>query len=150
MIEACLNSRPLAPLTDDISDFRVLTPAHFLIGRSMMSLPDSNAMNFNPGFSTRWRMLIKMRDDFWNLWHRTYLQSLQPRNKWLRSSQNVSVGAMVLIMQETVSPAQWPIARVTAVHPGPDGLVRTVTLKTETGEFTRPIVKLVLLPIDSN
>ncbi|XP_070134407.1 uncharacterized protein [Drosophila bipectinata] len=38
-IEACLNSRPLCPLTADINDLQVLTPAHFLIGDSMQSLP---------------------------------------------------------------------------------------------------------------
>ena len=129
MIEACLNSRPLSPLTADISDFGVLTPAQFLIGRSMMSLPDSSSTHFNPGFSTRWRMLVRMRDDFWELWRRTYLQSLQPRPKWLKPSPNLSVGDMVLIKQENVPPAQWPIAKVTELHPGPDGLVRTVSLK---------------------
>ncbi|XP_070139213.1 uncharacterized protein [Drosophila bipectinata] len=38
-IEACLSSRPLCPLTADINDLQVLTPAHFLIGDSMQSLP---------------------------------------------------------------------------------------------------------------
>ena len=36
---------------------------------------------------------------------------------------------------------QWPLGRVTEVHPGRDGLVRTATVKTEHGAYVRPIVK---------
>lgn len=34
-IEACLNSRPLAPLTDAVNDYEPLTPSHFLIGSAL-------------------------------------------------------------------------------------------------------------------
>ena len=40
-VEACLNSRPLVPLSDDHSDLSALSPAHFLIGRPLLSLPES-------------------------------------------------------------------------------------------------------------
>lgn len=41
-IEACLNSRPLATMSTDIdpTDLQSLTPVHFLVGESLMSLPD--------------------------------------------------------------------------------------------------------------
>lgn len=35
-IEACLNSRLLAPLSDDIDDYSTLTPGHFLIGTPLI------------------------------------------------------------------------------------------------------------------
>ena len=40
-VEACLNSRPLVPLPCD-DGVEALTPGHFLIGRSLESLPDSS------------------------------------------------------------------------------------------------------------
>ena len=37
-VEACVNSRPLTPLTDDPNDLTALTPAHFLVGESLITL----------------------------------------------------------------------------------------------------------------
>lgn len=39
-IEGILNSRPIMPLSDDPNDFVALTPAHFLIGESLVSIPE--------------------------------------------------------------------------------------------------------------
>lgn len=39
-VEACLNSRPLTPLSDDPNDLEPLPPAHFLIGSSLQSIPE--------------------------------------------------------------------------------------------------------------
>ena len=38
-IEACLNSRPLTSLASNAEGVEPLTPGHFLVGRSLMSLP---------------------------------------------------------------------------------------------------------------
>ena len=42
-IEACLNSRPLAPLPCEGDNVEPLTPGHFLIGRPLESIPDPPA-----------------------------------------------------------------------------------------------------------
>ncbi|GBM17928.1 hypothetical protein AVEN_111081-1 [Araneus ventricosus] len=41
-IEGILNSRPLCPLSSSADDLNALTPAHFLIGRSMNSIIEPN------------------------------------------------------------------------------------------------------------
>ncbi|XP_045033927.1 uncharacterized protein LOC116933188 [Daphnia magna] len=42
----------------------------------------------------------------------------------------------------------WPIGRVTRVIPSPDGVVRSVYVKTPTGEYYHPVSKLCLLESD--
>jgi hypothetical protein len=46
-IEACLNSRPIAALSDDPSDLFTLMPGHFLIGRPLVSVPEESVLETN-------------------------------------------------------------------------------------------------------
>ena len=59
--------------------------------------------------------------------------------------KNMRVGDVVLLKEEGVVRGQWPMGRVTEVHPGEDGLVRSVMLKTEKSVFQRPVHKTVFL-----
>ncbi len=63
--------------------------------------------------------------------------------RWYRS------GDIVLVNEDALVPTKWPLARVIAIHPGKDGCVRVVSIKTPTGEYKRPTAKIVsILPID--
>ncbi|XP_062549772.1 uncharacterized protein LOC134214408 isoform X2 [Armigeres subalbatus] len=44
-IESCLNSRPIAPLSDDPSDYDPLTPGHFLVGTALKTVPQHHSNN---------------------------------------------------------------------------------------------------------
>ena len=86
-----------------------------------------------------------MTQSFWKVWSREYLQNLQKRSKWQQSQDNIKTGDIVLIKNENMAPTYWPLARVIKTHPGSDGLIRVVTLRTGKSTYQRPIHKLVKL-----
>ncbi|XP_077275741.1 uncharacterized protein LOC143904736 [Temnothorax americanus] len=145
-IEACLNSRPLQAFSDNPDDLAVLTPGHFLVGSALIAVPEPSLLDVPVNRLTRWQLLQQMRDYFWKRWSQEYVHSLVHRPKWQNREPDVQLGRLCLLRNETTPPTRWPLARVVKVHPGEDGRVRVVTVRTATGELTRPIVKLVLLP----
>ena len=149
-IEAYLNSRPLVPLSDDPSDISTLTPAHFLIGRPLLSLPEESFSGVNPGVLKRWQLLNQLKESLWVSWKREYLQSLQVRGKWNQVQDNLRVGDLVIITSEQTPPAQWSLGRVLKVFPGSDNLVRVADIRTSGSIIRRPIRKLILLPREEN
>lgn len=146
-IEAVLNSRPLEPLSDDPEDLSSLTPGHFLIGEALTTLPEPSLEHLNVGRHSRWELIKQKLQYFWKRWSSSYLQRQQSISKWHHPSHNIKIGSMVLLTDERYPPSKWPLARVTAIHPGSDGLVRVVTIKTALTTLDRPITELALLPL---
>ncbi len=147
-IEACLNSRPVAASIDTNDDDGIapLTPGHFLIGRPLEALPDHPDTIDKPiKLLKRWYLCQSLVQHFWKKWYTEYLNHLQQSNKWKNKRRNLSVGDIVLVKDDRLSPCKWPLAKIVKVQPGPDKLVRVVTLKTKQGTCVRPIVKVCLL-----
>ncbi|KAH9634958.1 hypothetical protein HF086_016519 [Spodoptera exigua] len=59
-------------------------------------------------------------------------------------------GDIVLVRDNNLPPGKWAMGRVLKLHPGADGYVRVTTLKTQNGVIKRPIVKLSILPINTD
>lgn len=146
-IEACLNSRPLCQLTESPED-DVLTPGHFLIGGPLLSRPQTDPDHIN--HSTRWQLIQSMNKQLWKRWSSEYLQQLQARSKWRKASRNYEIDDVVLIKDENLPPGKWALGRIQAVHPGKDGYVRVVSIKTKNGTIQRPVSRLVLLPVNED
>ncbi|CAG9132520.1 unnamed protein product [Plutella xylostella] len=144
-VEACLNSRPLSPLTEDPEDLDYLTPGHFLTGSPTMSLPQQELTTRTLDIRNRWKLVELMTQHFWNRWSKECLSQLQLRSKWRSPKENIQQGELVLI-KDNLPPGKWAMGRVTEVHPGRDGYTRVVTLKTQNGTLKRPITQLSPLP----
>jgi hypothetical protein len=143
-IEGCLNSRPLYPITEDPDAKEILTPAHFLIGESLMAFPEQEIDQLT--VTKRWTSLQQITQSFWKLWSSNYLHTLQQKYKWQKRKENIEIGDIVTIKDERLQPTKWPLGKVINVNPDPDGIVRIVDLKTGRHEtITRHISKLCLI-----
>lgn len=145
-VESCLNSRPLTALSDDPNELEALTPGHFLIGSALESLPDVDVTEIPSNRLKQWELTQRMLQQFWKRWRVEYLSQLQGRQKRWRPPVNVEKGKLVVICDDNQPPTQWKLGRIEEVHPGQDGIVRVVTLKTATGSLKRPVERVCLLP----
>ncbi|XP_049886914.1 uncharacterized protein LOC126381473 [Pectinophora gossypiella] len=145
-IEACLNSRPLSPISDHPDDLDPLTPAHFLVGESLIILPESDYTDLKEHSLTRWQLTQRMMQSFWKKWQSEYMSRLQQRPKWRSRQKEFNIGDLVLIKDPRCLPSKWLLGRVMTKHTGQDNLTRAYDIRTSTGVVTRAISKLCPLP----
>lgn len=149
-IEACLNSRPITPQRDDVSEDLGLTPGHALIGTSLEAIPEPSVLDLRENSLSRWQTQTRIVQSFWQRWRQEYLQTLQRRTKWQEERENLKVNDIVLLKKEKRLPGDWALAKVIEVRPSKDGRVREVVVATEKSEYTRPITELCKLPVEEN
>ena len=144
-VEACLNSRPLVALSCNDDGCDALTPGHFLIGRPLEALPDPAFSYRSVNLLRHWHLCQNLLRHFWQRWSVDYLASLRKYAKWHKPSPNLSVGDVVVLHEDKLTPTTWTLGRVVEVFPGNDGLVRVANVKTKLGIYKRPTHKLSLL-----
>ncbi|XP_071039933.1 uncharacterized protein [Parasteatoda tepidariorum] len=128
-VEGILNSRPLTPLSDDIDDLDVLTPGHFLVGRSITAIAEPRLLDKSETRLSRWQRLTKIVHYIWSKWSRDYLNNLLQRTKWKVEKTNLNLNAMVLIKEDNLPVNQWSLGRILKLFPGTDGKIGSVHLQ---------------------
>lgn len=146
-IEACLNSRPLTPMSADPNDLEVLTPGHFLVHRPLTSFPEPSFSELPTNRLDRWQQNQELLRRIWKRWSIDYLSGLQPRTRWTQQRDNVNVGTLVLLKDDNLPPLKWRYGRILRVCRGADNHIRVVVVRTADGEYTRSISKICVLPI---
>jgi len=143
--------RPMTSLSTNPSDYSALTPAHFLIGSPLTQVLKPTIATEPRNKLKRWELVRFQSQQFWNRWSREYLPQLQKHGRWLSLSRPVKVGDLAISKEDNQPARQWKLVRTTAVHPGPDGITKVVTIKNSADkEYQRPVVKLAVLPTSVN
>lgn len=63
-IGACLNSWPIARLSDSLDDYETLTPGHFLIGSALIVAPEPSLLHLNENCLSRWQIIRHLAERF--------------------------------------------------------------------------------------
>ena len=161
-VEMIINSRPLSYVTaDDLEE--PLTPAHLLMGKRTMSLPDSLCCGQDldddiqvsvPVLNKRMRHLNSILNHFWGRWRGEYLLELREAHRHGSNesrAETISVGDVVVVHEDAPRPL-WKLAKVYELVTGRDGHNRGAIIRVpgrnHSKLFRRPIQRLY--PIETN
>ena len=143
-IEAILNSRPLCPLSTSPEEVDYLSPGHFIVGGPLVVAPEPSVLDLKENLLSRWQLVNRMSESFWQRFRTEYLSTLQRRNKWQTGTLNLKVGDLVLL-REPSPPLQWKLGRIVQVNPGADSVVRVVSIQLGKTVLKRHASQLVPL-----
>lgn len=142
-VEGILNAKPLGYVSSDLAD--PVTPSMLLMGRRDASLPQVSYATDTLS-KRRWRRCQMMVDHFWVQFIRSYLPSLQVRQKWRQHTNGLLQGTVVMIVDPQLPHAHWPVGRVVKLNVNADGCIRSAEVQVGDETYLRPVARLVQLP----
>ncbi|XP_043069435.1 uncharacterized protein [Drosophila bipectinata] len=139
-----INSRPLTFVSLDSEDDAALTPNHLLLGSANGYKPlPKEGMNLK----RRWNEPQRFGDRFCQRWVKEYAPVLTRRTKWFEKVPPITIGSIVVVVDELLPRNLWLKGRVTDAMKANDGQVRRVTIKTQHGAIERPATKVAVLDV---
>ena len=144
-VEALLNSRRLTSATSDIRDVESLTPGHFMTGMTTGLTSDTTISSNDRGTGKLWNNVSSIMNKFWTRLLKEYLPTLRQRRKWHSTVDGIEVGDMVWILENNTTTGIWPVGRVQKANKVKDNVVSFCLVKTSTGDFVKPAIKLSLI-----
>lgn len=145
-VEGILNSKPLGYVSTDLAEADPVTPNCLLMGRPDSSLPQVLYPESEILSRRSWWHSQVLADQFWTYFLRHYLPSLQSRQKWVKETENLTVGTVVMLVDQRLPRALWSVGRVVKTIMSADGKVRPAEVQVDDKIYTRPVAKLIELP----
>ena len=151
--ERVINDRPLGVQLES-GDYSPLSPSLLIHGRELGQLqlfdPKEGSEAAIPSITRLFAHRRRLQAHFWKKWQTEYLLDAQA-TKFVRNKAepNLKVDQVVLLRETTKHRNEWRLARITALVPGPDGLVRQVHVRVPSGLILiRHVKDLALLECD--
>ena len=89
-----------------------------------------------------WKEVQKVSNHCWKRFLKEYLPTLDRQQKWNKATPSLKVNDIVWLLEDITPRGICPLGKITATHPGKDGVTRVCTVKTAYGTFERPAVSL--------
>ena len=93
-----VNDRPLTTVSDQPNDLAPITPS--FLGRHLSPQAPISAFHDNGDLRRDFVYNSTLAHKFWRSWMKSYLPSLQGRNKWRTLKNNLTIGQLVLVGDE--------------------------------------------------
>nr|CAI5851938.1 unnamed protein product [Callosobruchus analis] len=92
--------------------YSALTPAHLIIGRAPIDLPDPDVASIPENRLSQYQKIQAAKQRFWQRWHKENVNQLQVKSKWLQNpNRMLKVGDLALIKEDHVPPSLWRLGR---------------------------------------
>lgn len=107
-ITGILNSRPLVPVSSDVEAPFILSSQMLLTQKTQEVPTKFKDFDVNDMYRIQWKMVQVMANNFCKRWKIEFLSTLQPRQKWLVSTDNLKEGDFVLLHDKESARTDWP------------------------------------------
>ena len=135
-VSSILSDRPIAKTDDDSGGY--ITPNDLLLAKRTRLIPHGSNLFRTPITSTDLNNRLKSRQallhQFWSVWKKTYLKSLQVYHKWETRQPVIYPGQLVLLESALTKKHNWDTYVIDSVKIGRDGLPRSACLRRNAKE----------------
>jgi len=142
-----VNSRPLTyiPLENGLEP--ALTPNTLLKFSAPIVSGFGGSNDADVCGRKQWRIAQYLANQFWKRWVKEITPDLTRRTKWHQRTEALKVDDIVIVVDETRDRNCWERGRIIKVYPDSAGHVRFADVKTASGIYKRPSLKLAVLDI---
>ena len=138
--------RPLAAVSNDVSDPPPITPADFLMtgSRFLGGLPETEFASYS--LKTRKEMMGRVTKELWIELVSNYILELQ-KSRGVRGEHRLKVGDFVLLLDKQLPSGKYCMGRIESEVKNPDGQARSFMIRHQGRLVCRSIMTLAPLEL---